>query len=65
MCNLNLQQAATYSNKPQIDQLCSNLGGYVPRVTNQEELDMVNAFRHPWINDWRQIWVSLTSDNAL
>jgi hypothetical protein len=65
MCNLNLKQAgaATYSNKPEIEQLCSDLGGHVPRVTTQEELDIVNAFRHPFINDWRQIWVSLTTDN--
>jgi hypothetical protein len=63
MCNLNLQLAA--ANKPMIEQACSDLNGHVPRVTNQEELDMVNEFRKAGNNDYRQIWVSLTTDNAL
>ena len=41
--------------------ICNELGGALPKITTQGELDMVKQFRQDPMGSPQNIWVSLTT----
>lgn len=64
MCSLHMPNTETYLTKPQLEAACAAKNANLPKITSQEEFDMLNVFRKAGNNDWRRVWVSLTTDNT-
>ena len=55
ICNLRFER--TRAMKYEAMKICESMGAYLPRITNQDEYQMLTAF----MGSYPEVWISLTS----